>query len=309
MIQFSYPPTFLYLNCLVGIGWNKTQIREFEMGELELDRLVINLQLTVNPEDLYTIDLVEERKKPAVGFYLMMMMIPVTPDWETFPCQMTFEHISHSWINTPTLDQMNNDFSQALEAQVTSVYKKSFVFKYFNVEVRSENGIVHFYNLSKRQVMKSDRFNVLLKIPDNSKPFFKGVPFWDTTFGPEWPEWVLAQKLSQFSNGTLTHNSPGTKSHLYTPPFSISFRSQGIEGNFLSFNRFNSPNLEDSILTMLLYDNATNTFLPFFDPYLIIPYQDHITLTQDLEFKILDSNKRHVHISDNSQLFFVLTLM
>ena len=60
---------------------------------------------------------------------------------------------------------------------------------------------------------------------------------------------------------------------------------------------------------MLVYDSVTNTLLPFYDPYLTIEYKDYITLAQDLEFKILDSNRQHVHISDNSQLFFILTLL
>jgi hypothetical protein len=251
---------------------------------------------------------VEDRKKPALGFYLMMLTLPNNKYWEMFPCQMTFENISHNWINT-SHNRTHDDFSNALETQISLIYQKSYIYKYFNVEVRSENGIVHFYNASKRQPMKTERFTVYLKIPDTTKLYFKSANFWDTTFNYNWPEWVHAQKISQFPNGTTSHNLLGSKSHLYTPPFFISFRSQGIEGNYFSFNRFNAPNLEDSILTMLTYDEGTNVLQPIFDPYLIIPYKDEITLTQDLEFKILDSNKRHVAISDNSQLFFILTLM
>ena len=157
--------------------------------------------------------------------------------------------------------------------------------------------------------MVSDRFNVLLKLPNTTKLFFKSNAFWDANFGAQWPEWVLAQKISNLTHGTLSRNSSEAEYPLYVPPFSISFRSQGIESNYFSFNRFNSPNLEDSILAMLLWDKENNTFVPFFDPYLTIPYNNHMALTQDLEFKILDSNKRHVHISDDSQLFILITLM
>ena len=298
--------------CLVGIGWKKDQIKMFQATELELDQLVIPLQITCNADDIFTVNLVEYRDSPTVGFFSMMLSLPNDFGWETFPCQMTFENISHSWINVPPLEQMNDEFSTALETQISSIYRKSFVYKYYNVDVRSHNGIVYFHNMTKDKetVLKTDRFTVQLKIPDKTKPYFKSATYWDTIFGPdEWPEWVPAQTLSQVSNGTLSHSTPGTKNHLYTPPFSISFISQGIEGNYFSFNRFNSPNLEDSILAMLFYETTTNTFVPFFDPYLIIPYKDHIALPQNLEFKILDSNKRHVHISEKSQLFVVLTLM
>jgi hypothetical protein len=254
------------------------------------------------------VKLTEDRKKPALGFYLMMLTLPNTKGWETFTCQMSSENISYSWLNTPNTERTNEEFSSALEAQIISIYKKSYVFKYYSFDVRTTNGIVYFYNRAKNQMLKTDRFTVLLKINNSSKPYFKSAAFWDTTFGPEWPEWVPAQKLSEISNGTSSHNLTGTTTHMYIPPFSISFRSQGIESNYFSFNRFNSPNLADTILAMLLFDTATNTFIPFFDPYLTIPYKDHITLTQDLEFKILDSNRRHVQISDDSQLFFVLTL-
>lgn len=59
-------------------------------------------------------------------------------------------------------------------------------------------------------------------------------------------------------------------------------------------------------IQLILLKTAKGTIL---DPYLMIPYKRDMSLTQDLEFKILDANRKHVHISDNSQLFFILTMI
>jgi hypothetical protein len=300
---------FIFYVFLVGIGWKEEQIDQFLLSELELTNLIINLQISCNNDDLYTVDLIENRKRNALGFYFMVLSLSTTKGWESFRCPMTFENLSYSSILTTYDQKHNEEFSNALEQRISSIYTKSYIFKYYNTEIRNTNGIVFFYNISKRQAFKNDRFTVLLKIPDKTKPYFNSSLFWDTNFGPEWFEWIPAYQISQFINGTPSTNSQSDKTTLYTPPFSISFRSQGIEGNYFSFTHFNRPNLEDTILTMMVYDGVNNTFLPFFDPYLMIPYKRDMSLTQDLEFKILDANRKHVHISDNSQLFFILTMI
>lgn len=295
--------------CLVGIGWTKEQITQLQANEIDLDQLAINLQFRVKSEDLFNINLIEERRKPVLGFYLLLLTVPNTIGWETFKCPMTFDHVFFNWITTTYNDKHNEEYQSSLEAAISSIYQKSFIHKYYNNDVRVDNGIVYFFNNSKRQIMKNERVSVFLKIPDKSKEYFKHPNFWETNFGPESSDWIPTEKLSQVPNGTLSHNFPSTKSHKYTPPFSISFRSQGIDHNYFSFNSFNSPNLEENILTMLMYDNDTNALVPFFDPYLVIPYHDQLALNQTLEFKVLDSLKHQVLISDNSQLFVILTLM
>ena len=271
---------------------------------------MFHLQLAVNNDDIFTINLTEERRKPVMGFFMMVLTLPDANEWESFPCTMAFDHLSYSWVNTSGIDSKNTeDFVTAVENTISSIYEKSFINKYYNVEVRSENGVVFYYNLSKKQIHRSDRFTVLLNIPDKTKTYFKPLAFWDSTFGTDWPKWIPAQKLSNIVNGTLTNTAHDSKSQLYTLPFSVSFRAKGIERNYFGFNRFNSPNREDTILCMLVYDSTANTLVPFFDPSLYMPYNNNTTLTQDLEFKILDAQNKHVHISDNSQLFIVLTIL
>jgi len=298
-----------FFSFLVGIGWD-TDI--FKKSEFDLETSTINLQISCNNTDIFTLNLTEERRKAALGFCLMILTLPAPEnwdDWENFPCPMSFDNLSYSWLITGSENKQNEEFGLAVENAIIDIYKKSYAFKYYNLEVRNENGVVFFYNNSKKQIHNSNRFIIQLKIPDKTKTYFKQASWWNSTFGSEWPEWVPAQKLSNISNGTLSNDLPETQSHLYIPPFSVSFRSQGIEQNFLGFNRFNTPNLDTTILTMMVYDSSTNTLFPFFDPHLFIPYHNNIPLTQDLEFKILDSNRNHVHISDNSQLFFILTLL
>jgi hypothetical protein len=290
------------------VGWHKSHASDLQKSELQLEELSFPLVVSCNNNDIFTNALTKDRKKPALGFYLMVLTLPdYTTGWETFPCPMRFDNIAYSWIITGLENKQNEEFSLALETIIESIYKKSYVFKYYNVFVGSDNGVVNFYNPSKKRIHTTDRFTVKLRIPEKTKIYFKPSTFWDT-LNPEWPEWFPAQKLSGQENGTLVH-TPGSKNHLYIPPFSVSFRSQGIEQNYLGFNRFHTPNLEGTILCMLLYDSLNNTLFPFFDPYLFIPYTNDMSLTQDLEFKILDSDGRHVHISNNSQLFFVLTLL
>jgi hypothetical protein len=238
----------------------------------------------------------------------MMLNLPIK-NWENFSCDMSFPHVNYSYLLTGNENKQNEEFILALENSIKEIYKKSYVFKYYNVDVNCENGVVFFYNLSKKSIFKSNKFIVKLKIPNKTKSFFKGDHWWDATFGPEWPEWVPAEKLSQIKNGTLSNSITTTKSHSFSPPFSISFRTQGVEQNYLIFNRFFSPNLEDTILVSLDYDVSSNRLYPIFDPQLILPYKEGLTLSQDLEFKILDSTGKHVEISDNSQLFIIITLL
>jgi hypothetical protein len=232
----------------------------------------------------------------------MVITMPNNTGWETFPCRMNIDN--HNWA----LNTKNEEYNQSIENIINIAYTKSFCYKMYHVDVRSDNGVVFFYNLSKRQIHRTERFTVFSQIPENTKTFFRPIEYWDELFGPEWPEWFKSQQISGLQNGTLSNNTSTTNTPLYTPPFSVTFRAQGIEQNFMRFNRFYKANVEETILTMMAFDPLTNTLQPFFDPYLFIPYKDNI-FNQDLEFKILDSNKRHVTISDNSQLFIILTLL
>ncbi len=189
------------------------------------------------------------------------------------------------------------------------MYKSSWVYKYFNYDVKTDNGIVYFYNLTKRRDVDSSRFNVWLKIDDMAKLYFNPSTYWKEKYSDEWPEWILSTDLCTIPHGFQSNNAPGTKSFLFQPPFFIIYKTVGAEYNFLQFDDFNKPNIEKSILAMLTYDEETNRLKPQFAPHLILPYSNVLSLNNFLEFKMVDSKGDQILVSDNSQLFILLTLL
>jgi hypothetical protein len=134
-------------------------------------------------------------------------------------------------------------------------------------------------------------------------------PHWKEKYSDEWPEWILSTDLCTIPHGFQSNNAPGTKSFLFQPPFFIIYKTVGAEYNFLQFDDFNKPNIEKSILAMLTYDEETNRLKPQFAPHLILPYSNVLSLNNFLEFKMVDSKGDQILVSDNSQLFILLTLL
>jgi len=97
------------------------------------------------------------------------------------------------------------------------IYKKAWISKYFNVDVKSEEGIVFLYDNSptKKTILVSDRFEVLLEIPDVSKQFFQPNPFWNDISS----SWIESSMLSDIQGGFQSYNARGTKTEIYSPPF------------------------------------------------------------------------------------------
>lgn len=187
----------------------------------------------------------------------------------------------------------------------------SWVNTYFQFTVQSEEGITCFYN-KKNEKTESDRFEVRLKIPDNTKLYFQTVTWWDEhkeENEPNWPKWIISRVLTDVTHGFQTNNAAGTKQLLFESPFFIVFKSNEITSNFLSFVDFQKPNTEDTILCMLIYDDEHDVFYPQFQPELTLPYQNALSLDNVLEFKLIDSKKRIINVNDKSQLFIVLSIL
>jgi hypothetical protein len=177
--------------------------------------------------------------------------------------------------------------------------------------VQSEEGIVCFLDKKERKTI-SGRFEILLKIPDLTKLYFQTSEWWDehkVNNEPNWPEWITSRVLSNVTHGFQSNNSSGTKQLLFQSPFFIIFKSNEITSNFLSFVDFQKPNTEDTILCMLLYDEEHDIFYPQFQPELILPYLNALSLNNVLEFKLIDSKKQVINVSDKSQLFIVLSIL
>ena len=187
---------------------------------------------------------------------------------------------------------------------VKFLYRKSWISKYFNVDVVAEDGVVFFYNNAKKIRFSSPRFIVALQIPDITKQFFKPKPFWDNL-----NNWIRSDYLSEIEHGVQTNNARGTKTEIYTPPFFLYFKMPGVTSNFLSFTDYVKPNAEASILSMLQYDDDKNRFCGEYNPELFILYNTDLCLSEVLEFTIYDSKNQLVQVSDKSQLFVELTLL
>jgi hypothetical protein len=200
---------------------------------------------------------------------------------------------------------------------VDSIYKKSWVSKYFNYSVKDENGIVSFYNSAKDRTVSegtTSRFSVWIKMNELTKLYFNTVEWWNANLpnndnDNENEKWIQVSKLSNFPHGFITNNAPGTKAHLYVPPFFVVYRTSWATTNFLAFKEFNQPNIEQSILAMLSFDEEQYKLNPLFTPHIILPYSNVLTLNNILEFKLIDSQDRHILVSDKSQLFILLTII
>lgn len=110
-------------------------------------------------------------------------------------------------------------------------------------------------------------------------------------------------------HGFQSHNAPGTKTYLFVPPYFIVYRTVGAVNNYLSFKGFNQPNLEQSILAMVTFDEERNSIEPLFTPDLVLPYANVLSLNNFLEFRFYDSKGQQIIVSDTSQLFILLTLL
>jgi len=187
------------------------------------------------------------------------------------------------------------------------IYKKAWISKYFNVDVKSEEGIVFLYDNSptKKTILVSDRFEVLLEIPDVSKQFFQPNPFWNDISS----SWIESSMLSDIQGGFQSYNARGTKTEIYSPPFFIVFKMPGISSNYLSFIDYQKTNSETTILCMLQHDEEKNGFRAEYSPELFLLYNKDLCLSEILEFTMHDSKNQLVRVSDKSQLFIALTLL
>jgi len=193
-----------------------------------------------------------------------------------------------------------------LEVAVKLLYRKSWISKYFNVDVKSEDGVVFFYDNAKKSRFISSRFLVALKIPDITKQFFKPKAFWNDI---PLLNWIRSDYLSEIEHGLQTNNARGTKTEIYTPPFFLFFKMPRVTTNFLSFNDYIKPNTEATILSLLQYDEDRNRFFSEYNPELILLYNTDLCLSEVLEFSMYDCKNQLIQVSDKSQLFIEMTLL
>jgi hypothetical protein len=171
----------------------------------------------------------------------------------------------------------------------------------------AEEGIVFFYdNSSVKNRFVSERFKVYLDMPEITKLYFKPSTFWTDNIKSDW---FLSQRLSTILHGIPSNSSPGTKTAIYDPPYLLFLKIHGVSSNYLSFTDYKKPNSESTILSLLHYDEERNKLVDEYTPEMILPYQGDLCLNEVLEFTLYDSKKQLVRVSDQSQLFILLTLL
>lgn len=190
-----------------------------------------------------------------------------------------------------------------------AIYKKSYIFVFYNFEVNSDDGIISFFNNSKRTSSLSQRFRIKLYINNQSKEYFQPIAWWNNLYRQSWPQVISPKVLSGMTHGFQTNSAPGTKVFKYTPPFFIIFKSYNVSPNFLQFTDFKKPNAELSILAMISYDEINNLMYPNFQPDLVLPYTNELSLNTVCEFYLYDTNRVPINVSDKSQLYVNITIL
>ena len=75
------------------------------------------------------------------------------------------------------------------------------------------------------------------------------------------------------------------------------------------FTDFLKPNTKTNILSLLKYDDETETLVSDFASGVVIPFNDALSLNNTLEFTLYDSKYQLVTVNDGSQLFLKLSLL
>ena len=170
--------------------------------------------------------------------------------------------------------------------------------------------MVAFYHTNTNYLVTTDRFDILLQIPDRNKTFFLPPNEWNfLTVKDVVNDRYFVSDLSGILHGFLTQGYPYTKSPFYIGPYFLQFKSNGrTESNFLFYNKFFTPNSYSTILALLHYDDNIDKFMSGFTTPITVQNNNFLSLNNLLEFTIVDSNQNQVEFLDNSQLFIAIEI-
>ncbi len=201
----------------------------------------------------------------------------------------------------------NLQFAEALESRVTNIYNDSWIYKYYDYNVKSEDGIVLFWDSTNKRPTNSERFRVFLYIPEKTRPYFFSKSEWLNFQTPS--NYVILDIISHIPHGFKTKCFPATKSLFYTSPFFFKLKTPLITAsNYLLYKDTYKPNFKDCILAMVTYSVENDNLIAEFSPQLTFHYKKNWPLSPMLEFILVDANNQQLKIEDNSYLFFSLTV-
>lgn len=223
-------------------------------------------------------------------------------------------HIFSTKKNVQCVDNFfqNSEFAQVLKANLSELTQRSWVCLYFNLEPRENESALALYNNKKKIFSKSDRFQIFIYMSDKVKYFFQPPNYWDNLpyrkiidqyFG------YLTDDITTTIHGIPYNAYAYTSSPFYTAPYFILLKTNhAIEKNFLQFESFFNPNLEQSVLVLLNFDDETDKFVPKYTSGIVLPYSQTF-LDNNLEFTLVDSQQKQVEVNDLSQLFVSLSVI
>lgn len=199
-----------------------------------------------------------------------------------------------------------------MEARVESLYKNSWISKYYIFDVKVNNGFVFFHlNTKDRQeIVDQTRFTVFIYVPKLTKPFFFPYSHWKYLTGTSSNSFVECSLISNIPNAFPSKSYPSAKSLFYASPFFFYFKtSDNVKANYLSFNNFFKPNTENRILAMVDFNENSNNFEPVYFPEIILPYTKTPSLNNLLEFSLFDAKQKQITVLDYSQIFVVISVL
>jgi hypothetical protein len=200
------------------------------------------------------------------------------------------------------------EFAKAFESRIINLYKKSWIYKYYNFDVKSENGIVYFFDNIKKSVVDSVRFKIFVYIPKLSKPYFFSLADWKQV-SPHSESVLETSLISNIPHGFRTKSFPTSNPLYYKPPYFFVFRnSSSTPSNYFLFNSFLKTNIEDSILAMVNFNEDKNVLAPYYSPGITLPFLNALSLNRTLEFILVDSEKKQIAVNDFSQLYVTIEL-
>lgn len=221
---------------------------------------------------------------------------------------MQFDSIDFNWYAS-SQSKSNLDFGKVLESRVERIYKNSWITKYFQFEPKCENDVVFFYDKQRKVKVDSFRFKVYIYIPKLTRPYFYPSAEWKLLFSNKANINLDTSIISKVPHGFKTKSFPSSNSLFYTAPFFFIFKSShALASNYLAFKNFLKPNSEDSVLSMVYFDENKNKFESSFSPEITIPYSTSYPLNTVLEFTVYDSTKKQVMLLDYSQLYIIISV-
>jgi hypothetical protein len=81
------------------------------------------------------------------------------------------------------------------------------------------------------------------------------------------------------------------------------------QSNYFVFENFFQPNIKNTILCLLSYNDDLDKFTPIFSPGIILSSLKSLLFNNNIEFILVDSNQTKVEVGDLCQLFISLELL